>query len=133
MSDGQWHSVLLEVNSTGLRLTLDQQHPAVATLTDPCRMMRSHGAFLFASVTHGSGLEVHQHPHNFVGCLEGLELNGEPIRLGDTAEWAGLGSRRVFGVYQCCNRVGACDSNPCQNGGVCEEDTSGGECTEDVV
>uniref|UniRef100_A0A671UNM0 FAT atypical cadherin 2 n=1 Tax=Sparus aurata TaxID=8175 RepID=A0A671UNM0_SPAAU len=125
VSEGQWHSILLEVNSTSLRLTLDQHHPAFTTLTEPCRMLRSHGALLFASLTGDSVPEVHHHPRNFIGCLEGLELNGEPIRVGDTAEWAGPGSRRVFGVYRCCSRAGACDSNPCENGGVCEEDSSG--------
>ncbi|XP_044219548.1 protocadherin Fat 2 isoform X3 [Thunnus albacares] len=121
LSDGYWHNVLLEVNSTSLRLTLDQHHPASITLTEPCRMMRSHGALLFASVTQGSD----SHPRNFIGCLERLELNGEPIRVGDVAEWTGPGIRRVFGVYQCCGAVGACDNNPCQNGGACKEDASG--------
>ncbi|XP_045885762.1 protocadherin Fat 2 [Micropterus dolomieu] len=125
VSDGQWHNVLLEVDSTALRLTLDRQHPAFTTLTEPCRMMRAHGALLFSSLAQDSAQEVQQRPYNFIGCLEGLELNGEPIRVGDTAEWAGLGSRRVFGVYQCCSKAGACDNNPCQNKGVCEEDASG--------
>ncbi|XP_059201566.1 protocadherin Fat 2 [Centropristis striata] len=121
VSDGRWHSVVLEVNSSSLRLTLDQQHPAHVALSEPCRMMRSHGALLFAAFTQ----DIRPHPHNFIGCLEGLELNGEPIRVGDTAEWAGPGSRKVFGVYQCCGRAGPCDNNPCQNEGVCEEDDSG--------
>ncbi|XP_039976098.1 protocadherin Fat 2 [Xiphias gladius] len=125
VSDGRWHSVQLEVHSTALRLTLDQQHPTSTSLTEPCRMMRSHGALLFASLAQDSAPDVHRHPRNFTGCLEGLELNGEPIRVGDTAEWKGSGSRRVFGVYRCCSRAGACDSNPCQNGGVCEEDATG--------
>ncbi|KAG7234873.1 hypothetical protein INR49_003683 [Caranx melampygus] len=125
VSDGRWHSVLLEVNSTTLRLTLDEQHPTSTTLTEPCRMMRSHGALLFASLSRGSAPTGHGQPRNFVGCLERLELNGEPIRVGDTAEWTGPGHRRAFGVYQCCSRAGACDNNPCQNGGVCEEDAVG--------
>uniref|UniRef100_A0A665V628 FAT atypical cadherin 2 n=1 Tax=Echeneis naucrates TaxID=173247 RepID=A0A665V628_ECHNA len=125
VSDGRWHGVLLEVNSTTLRLTLDQKHPTSVTLTEPCRMMRSHGALLFASLAQDSAPEVHGQPSNFIGCLEGLEFNGEPIRVGDTTEWTGSGSRRVFGVYQCCSRTGSCDSNPCQNGGVCEEDAAG--------
>ncbi|KAL3973507.1 hypothetical protein ACER0C_024714 [Sarotherodon galilaeus] len=120
VSDGRWHSVLLEVNSSSLRLTLDWQHPAFASSAEPCRMLRSHGALLF-----GSPPELHQQPHNFSGCLEGLELNGEPIRAGDSVEWRGSGSRRVFGVYQCCSGGGACDSSPCKNGGVCEEDATG--------
>ncbi|KAF3694240.1 Protocadherin Fat 2 FAT tumor suppressor -like protein 2 Precursor [Channa argus] len=120
LSNGQWHNIQLEVNSTALRLTLDQQHPASTTLTEPCRMMRSHGALLFAS-------EVLGNLPNFIGCLEGLKFNGEPIRVGDTAEWSGPGSRRVFGVYQCCSLVGACDNNPCLNSGVCEEDAAGAQ------
>uniref|UniRef100_A0A669EL52 FAT atypical cadherin 2 n=1 Tax=Oreochromis niloticus TaxID=8128 RepID=A0A669EL52_ORENI len=127
VSDGRWHSVLLEVNSSSLRLTLDWQHPAFASSAEPCRMLRSHGALLF-----GSPPELHQQPHNFSGCLEGLELNGEPIRAGDSAEWRGSGSRRVFGVYQCCSGGGACDSSPCKNGGVCEEDATGVALVSDV-
>ncbi|XP_074530998.1 protocadherin Fat 2 isoform X2 [Halichoeres trimaculatus] len=123
VSDGRWHSVLMEVNSSAVRLTLDQQHPASTALTEPCRLMRSHGALLFASPSQDSAPKAHQHP--FIGCLESLELNGEPIRMGDSSEWTGLGSRRVFGVYQCCSKAGACDNNPCQNGGVCEEDDRG--------
>lgn len=120
VSDGQWHRVLLEVNSSTLGLTLDQQHSASVALARPCRMLRSHGALLFASAEA-------QHLPGFIGCLRGLALNSEPIRAGDAGEWAGPGKRRVFGVYRCCSSAGACDSSPCQNGGACEEDASGGE------
>ncbi|XP_029020487.2 LOW QUALITY PROTEIN: protocadherin Fat 2 [Betta splendens] len=125
VSNGQWHSVLLEVNSTALRLTLDQQHPAWTSLTEPCRMLGSHGALLFASASHGSAPRGQLSPRNFIGCLKDLELNGQPIRVGDTAEWSGPGSRRLFGVYQCCSTAGACDARPCVNGGICEEDATG--------
>ncbi|XP_008304405.1 protocadherin Fat 2 [Stegastes partitus] len=125
VSNGRWHSILLEVKSTSLRLILDQQHSAFIALTEPCRMMRSHGALLFSSLAQDSTSEAHQNLQNFTGCLEGLELNGDPIRAGDPADWMGSGSRRVFGVYQCCSRAGACDSDPCQNGGLCEEDAMG--------
>uniref|UniRef100_A0A667YH43 FAT atypical cadherin 2 n=1 Tax=Myripristis murdjan TaxID=586833 RepID=A0A667YH43_9TELE len=125
LSDGRWHHALLEVNFTTVRLTVDQQHPASTVLPEPCRVMRSHGALLFASTIQDSVLDAGAHQHNFIGCLEGLEFNGQPIRVGDAVEWTGPGSRRVFGVYQCCGTVGVCDSNPCQNGGACEEDASG--------
>lgn len=124
VSDGQWHSVLLEVNSSALRLTLDRQRSASVALTAPCRMLRSHGALLFAS---GSTSEEPPHLPSFIGCLEGLAFNGEPIRVGDVGDWTGPGKRRVFGVYRCCSPAGACDRNPCQNGGACEEDARGGE------
>ncbi|XP_018544709.2 protocadherin Fat 2, partial [Lates calcarifer] len=122
VSDGRWHSVLLEVNSSALRLTLDRQHPASSALPDPCRMMRSHGALLFAQ---DPVPQVRGRPQSFVGCLENLELNGERIGAGEAEEWTGSGRRRVFGVYRCCSRTAACDNNPCQNGGVCEEDAAG--------
>ncbi|KAK2848764.1 hypothetical protein Q5P01_008598 [Channa striata] len=125
LSNGQWHSIVLEVNSTALRLTLDQQHPASTILTEPCRMTHSHGALLFASVTQDSASEVLLNLPNFIGCLEGLNFNGKQIRVGDTAEWNGPGRRRVFGVYQCCSRAGACNDNHCLNSGVCEEDAAG--------
>ncbi|KAM4622175.1 protocadherin Fat 2 [Polymixia lowei] len=127
VSDGRWHHVLLEVNSTVLRLTLDEHHPASVALPEPCRMMRSHGALLFASPAPDSSRdrEAAGHPHAFIGCLEGLEFNGEPIKVGDAGEWAGPGSRRVFGMYQCCGRAGGCSTNPCENGGVCQEDAVG--------
>lgn len=124
VSDGQWHRVLLEVNSSALRLTLDQQRSSSVALTEPCRMLPSHGALLFAS---GSTPEEPQRPPGFLGCLEGLAFNGEPIRVGDVGDWTGPGRRRVFGVYRCCSPAGACDRNPCQNGGACQEDASGGE------
>uniref|UniRef100_A0A3Q3DSY9 FAT atypical cadherin 2 n=1 Tax=Hippocampus comes TaxID=109280 RepID=A0A3Q3DSY9_HIPCM len=112
VSDGRWHRVLLEVRATSLRLTLDRQSHTVANLGSPCRLMRSSGFLLFGN-------------RRFRGCLEHLELNGEPIAVGDATEWRGPGRRRVFGVYECCSRAGPCDHNPCQNGGVCHEDTSG--------
>lgn len=89
-------------------------------------MLGSHGALLFASVAQGSDPGGLVNMHNFTGCLEDLELNGQPIRVGDTAEWSGPGSRRVFGVYQCCRKSRACDTNPCLNSGICEEDATGG-------
>lgn len=127
VSDGRWHSVLLEVNSSSLKLTLDQQHPASISLTEPCRMMRSHGALLFAPQSQDSAQDFSQDPRHFIGCLKDLELNREPIIAGDTAESTRSESTRVFGVYQCCNSTGACDNEPCKNGGVCKEDIAGGE------
>ncbi|XP_051926761.1 protocadherin Fat 2 isoform X1 [Hippocampus zosterae] len=112
VSDGRWHRVLLEVSATSLRFTLDRQSHTMANLESPCRLMRSGGFLVFGN-------------RRFRGCLEHLELNGEPITVGDATEWRGTGRRRVFGVYECCSRAGPCDHNPCQNGGVCHEETNG--------
>ncbi|KAK0142930.1 Protocadherin Fat 2 [Merluccius polli] len=120
VSDGRWHHLLLEVNTTLLQLTLDHQHAASAA-TERCHMMRSHGALLLASVAaDAQGL-----PPPFIGCLEGLEFNGQPIKLGDAGQWAGPGLRRVFGAYQCCDQLAGCFPDLCQNGGVCKETAEG--------
>uniref|UniRef100_A0A3P9L529 FAT atypical cadherin 2 n=1 Tax=Oryzias latipes TaxID=8090 RepID=A0A3P9L529_ORYLA len=121
VADGRWHSVLLEVNSTFLRLTLDQHRPTSVPLTEPCRMLRSHGALLFGSTETPS----QQQQRDFIGCLEDLQFNGEPIPAGDAQEWAGSGSRRVFGVYGCCSAAGGCSQQACLNGGKCKEDAGG--------
>lgn len=112
LSDNQWHTVSLEVNSTLLRLSLDD-HPAVSAHSHhPCHMTSPHDVMLFAS-------------RGFRGCMDELKLNGEPIRGGDREEWTRPGLRRVFGVYQCCQRDGPCLGRPCLNGGVCEEGDRG--------
>ena len=132
MSDGRWHHLLLAVNSTRVWLTLDHQHTA-ANATTPCRMMHSHGALLLASARPDAPPGAQGLPPPFVGCLEGLEFNGQPIRAGDAGQWAGPGLRRVFGAYQCCDRLGGCSPGLCQNEGVCEETAEGGESTQSLV
>lgn len=137
LSDGRWHAVQLELNSTAVRLTLDQHHPATLLLAPPparsCRLIGS--SFLF-----GSAVAQLPAARGLDGCLEGLRLNGRHVLEG---EWAGLGERaepggrRVFGVFRCCGggggRVAAvapavtCDPDPCQNGGQCQQDAGGGE------
>ncbi|XP_040031249.2 protocadherin Fat 2 isoform X1 [Gasterosteus aculeatus] len=122
LSDGRWHDVLLEVNSSSLRLTLDRRDTSSAPLAEPCRMLSRHGALLFASSPAGAAAPE----RNFTGCLDGLELDGAPVRAdAGAAEWDGPGGRRVFGVYRCCGGAAACEGDPCQNDGVCEEDASG--------
>nr|XP_046152091.1 protocadherin Fat 2-like [Oncorhynchus gorbuscha] len=140
VSDGRWHHVLLEVNSTILRLTLDHVYSAQVVLSEPCHLMQPHGTLILAgspgpgsspttTTTTATETQARAQTHGLVGCLEGMELNGEPIRTEEDKEWNGPGRRRVFGVYHCCVnqvRMNSCDSNPCLNGGICEEESNGG-------
>uniref|UniRef100_A0A8C7FUQ2 FAT atypical cadherin 2 n=1 Tax=Oncorhynchus kisutch TaxID=8019 RepID=A0A8C7FUQ2_ONCKI len=124
VSDGRWHHVLLEVNSTVLRLTLDHVYSAQVVLSEPCHLMQPHGTLILAGAP-GPGSS----PTTTSTETQGMELNGEPIRTEEDTEWNGPGRRRVFGVYQCCvnqDRMNSCDSNPCLNGGICEEESNGG-------
>ncbi|CAL8272565.1 unnamed protein product [Boreogadus saida] len=127
-SDGRWHRLQLVVNSTRVWLTLDHKHTASNATPEPCRMMRSHGALLLASAGPDATADADARglPPAFIGCLEGLEVNGRPVEAGDDAgQWAGPGLRRVFGAYQCCNRPEGCSPGLCLNEGVCEETAEG--------
>ncbi|XP_072296133.1 protocadherin Fat 2 [Eucyclogobius newberryi] len=124
--DGQWHHVSLEVNSTVLSLTLDDRPAVSAPIAHPCHVTSPHGAVLFANGAQLSLETTARLSGSFVGCLDAMSLNGEPIRADDGAEWEGPGLRRVFGVFQCCRSEAACAGLSCLNGGVCEERDNGG-------
>ncbi|XP_066572717.1 protocadherin Fat 2 [Amia ocellicauda] len=123
VSDGQWHHIVLEVNGTMLRLTLDKLHSAAITLAEPCRLLQSRGTLLFGGLVQTVPEDVFQ--PGFKGCLDSLEFNGEAIRTTRTGDVQGPGERQVFGVYQCCSQPESCSTKPCQNGGTCEENSRG--------
>ncbi|KAL0973727.1 hypothetical protein UPYG_G00210150 [Umbra pygmaea] len=134
VSDNQWHHILLEVNGTVLRLTLDNVHSSRVVLSDACHLMLPHGAVFLAGLPGpgSSTIATTESPtqgQGLVGCLEDMELNGRPIRTVEDKEWTGPEMRRVFGVYKCCvsSRMwDSCASNPCQNGATCEVESNGG-------
>uniref|UniRef100_A0A8C7MGC9 FAT atypical cadherin 2 n=1 Tax=Oncorhynchus kisutch TaxID=8019 RepID=A0A8C7MGC9_ONCKI len=121
VSDGRWHHVLLEVNGTILRLTLDHIHSSQVVLSEPCHLMQPHGALILAGPP-GPGSSP-------TTTTTSTETQARPIRTEENKEWNGPGRRRVFGVYQCCVnqvRINSCDNNPCLNAGTCEEESNGG-------
>ncbi|KAG5263738.1 hypothetical protein AALO_G00268040 [Alosa alosa] len=143
VSDGRWHRVRLEVNGTSLSLDVDghgvgRGSPVRATLAEPCRLVRPRGALLFATGATGAASQLERLRERtpslppaggLRGCLEGVEVNGQAVstaeaQLGRAAS-SGPGGSRVFGIFQCCTAEGGCASQPCQNGGTCEEDESG--------
>lgn len=122
VADGRWHDVSLEVNGTTLRLTIDSSHSNSVVLPQPCKLTQSGGALVLASSDPNTDAER----LGFTGCLESLHFNGEAVRGKEGVTGTGLQSGRLFGIYQCCSDVKICASNPCENGGTCEEDSSGG-------
>ena len=52
----------------------------------------------------------------FVGCIRAFVLNGVPVDLVHEATKNPWG---LYGIGVGCQ--GKCSSNPCQNGGVCQE------------
>uniref|UniRef100_A0A9J8ADP7 FAT atypical cadherin 2 n=1 Tax=Cyprinus carpio carpio TaxID=630221 RepID=A0A9J8ADP7_CYPCA len=122
VADGHWHHVSLEVNGTTLRLTIDASHSSSMVLPQPCRLSQSGGALVLAS-SYPSADAGHL---GFTGCLEGIQFNGEAVRGEEGTSGTGPQTGRLFGIYQCCSDVKICASNPCENGGTCVEEPSGG-------
>uniref|UniRef100_A0A8C1I966 FAT atypical cadherin 2 n=1 Tax=Cyprinus carpio TaxID=7962 RepID=A0A8C1I966_CYPCA len=122
VADGRWHHVSLEVNGTTLRLTIDASHSSSMVLPQPCRLSQSGGALVLAS-SYPSADAGHL---GFNGCLEGIQFNGEAVRGEEGTSGTGPQTGRLFGIYQCCSDVKICASNPCENGGTCVEEPSGG-------
>uniref|UniRef100_A0A672QBP7 FAT atypical cadherin 2 n=1 Tax=Sinocyclocheilus grahami TaxID=75366 RepID=A0A672QBP7_SINGR len=122
VADGRWHHVSLEVNGSTLRLAIDASHSNSVVLPQPCRLSQSGGALVLANSnpsTDAVGL-------GFTGCLESVQFNGEAVRGEEGMTGTGPQTGRLFGIYQCCSDVKICASNPCENGGTCVEDPSGG-------
>ena len=57
-----------------------------------------------------------EHSDGFVGCIRAFVLNGVPVDLVHEVTKNPWG---LYGVGVGCQ--GKCPSNPCQNGGVCQE------------
>ncbi|MGH0130280.1 UNVERIFIED_CONTAM: hypothetical protein FKN15_057040 [Acipenser sinensis] len=129
VSDGRWHRVLLEVNGTVLRLSLNKIHSTSITLAAPCRLLQSQGSLVFGGLIQAPPADRSwqvQVQRGFRGCLDALELNGEAINSTAKAGVQMPGERKVSGIYQCCSQSESCTSDPCRNGGTCQ-DTSTGE------
>ncbi|XP_026859393.2 protocadherin Fat 2 [Electrophorus electricus] len=118
VADGHWHHIAVEVNGTALRLTVDSMHSIVLDLPEPCRLTQAHGTLLLAST--GTNTTV----PGLKGCMDNVEFNGQPLRTEVAVKSLGSQGNRLFGVFQCCTADG-CASNPCENGGKCEENLTG--------
>ncbi|RXM96182.1 Protocadherin Fat 1 [Acipenser ruthenus] len=129
VSDGRWHRVLLEVNGTVLRLSLNKIHSTSITLAAPCRLLQSQGSLVFGGLVQVPPADRSwqvQVQRGFRGCLDALELNGEAINSTAKAGVQMPGERKVSGIYQCCSQSESCTSDPCQNGGTCQDTSTGG-------
>ncbi|KAM4653660.1 protocadherin Fat 2 [Amazona ochrocephala] len=123
VSDGEWHSVFLEVKNTSIRLLVDGLGNASLQLPATCSVSWGRRDLLFGGLRHS--------PHSqrvmwgFRGCLDVVAINGREVVLlpgkGQSKEVV-----EEVGIKQCCSPTGACSSNPCLNNGMCSETHGGG-------
>ncbi|NWX47495.1 FAT2 protein, partial [Steatornis caripensis] len=123
VSDGEWHSVFLEVKNTSVRLLIDGLGNASLQLPATCSISQGRRDLLFGGLRHP--LQSQRTTRGFRGCLDVVAINGREVVL-----LPGKGqSKEVIeevGIKQCCSPTGACSSNPCLNNGICSETHGGG-------
>uniref|UniRef100_A0A8C1VE31 FAT atypical cadherin 1a n=1 Tax=Cyprinus carpio TaxID=7962 RepID=A0A8C1VE31_CYPCA len=128
VSDGQWHSVSLEVDGNYARLVLDQVHAASGTAPGTLRTLNLDTSMYFgghARPAAGSGRLV---VNGLRGCLEGIVFNGRELPLSQVRGVHSVLEELVEAAPGCslAPPVQSCSSNPCTNGGTCSSLPNGG-------
>ncbi|OWK59504.1 Protocadherin Fat 2 [Lonchura striata] len=123
VSDGEWHSVFLEVKNNSVRLLIDGLDNASLQLPGTCSISQGRRDLIFGGLRQP--LQSQRVTRGFRGCLDVVAINGREVVL-----LPGKGqSKEVLeevGIRQCCSPTGACSSNPCLNNGMCSETHGGG-------
>uniref|UniRef100_A0A3B1ITV3 FAT atypical cadherin 1a n=1 Tax=Astyanax mexicanus TaxID=7994 RepID=A0A3B1ITV3_ASTMX len=137
VSDGEWHSVSLEVDGNYARLVLDGVHAASGKAPGNLRTLNLDSSVFFggrgsrpiggsSSGRMGRSLPV---TGGLRGCLEAIVLNGRELPLKSQSRGAhGVLEELVEAAPGCSlpPPAPACTSNPCTNGGTCAELPNGG-------
>ncbi|CAF3869280.1 unnamed protein product [Rotaria magnacalcarata] len=111
-NDNDWHTVHIEINRQEARLTVDDLSAANPEDQTTFRHIQlTSNLTIGASVTNRNG---------FVGCIRAFQVNGQLIDLKSQA------LRGMYGISPDC--TGKCQSNPCLNGGRCNERWSTYDC-----
>uniref|UniRef100_A0A8C1I773 FAT atypical cadherin 1a n=1 Tax=Cyprinus carpio TaxID=7962 RepID=A0A8C1I773_CYPCA len=128
VSDGQWHTVSLEVDGNYARLVLDQVHAASGKAPGTLRTLNLDTSMYFgghARPTSGSGRLV---VNGLRGCLEGIVFNGRELPLSQVRGGHSVLEELVEAAPGCslAPPLQGCSSNPCTNGGTCSSLPNGG-------
>ncbi|XP_037388733.1 protocadherin Fat 1a isoform X4 [Pygocentrus nattereri] len=136
VSDGEWHSVSLEVDGNYARLVLDGVHAASGKAPGNLRTLNLDTSVFFGgrggrSVGGSGGRLGRSLPvtGGLRGCLEAIVLNGRDLPLRQQPRGAhGVLEELVEAAPGCSlpPPAPACTSNPCSNGGTCTELPNGG-------
>lgn len=137
VSDGEWHSVSLEVDGNYARLVLDGVHAASGKAPGNLRTLNLDSSVFFGgrggrSAGASGGRMGRSLPvtGGLRGCLDAIILNGRELPLRPQGRGAhGVLEELVEATTGCSlpPPAPACTSNPCSNGGTCTELPSEGK------
>uniref|UniRef100_K7FLZ5 FAT atypical cadherin 2 n=1 Tax=Pelodiscus sinensis TaxID=13735 RepID=K7FLZ5_PELSI len=123
LSDGEWHSVLLEVKRASLRLLVDSLGNASLWLPAACSVSPARWDLLLGGIVQSrQPLRV---TRGFRGCLDAVRIDREDVMLLPGEKQA-KGIVDEAGTEPCCSHSGACSSSPCLNDGMCAQTPGGG-------
>ncbi|XP_067842913.1 protocadherin Fat 1a isoform X3 [Heptranchias perlo] len=130
VSDGEWHSVSLEVDGNYARLVLDRVHTAAGTAPGTLRTLNLDNFLYFGGhirqqrSKHGRSPQV---SNGFRGCLESVMLNGQELPLNSKPRVYAVMEESVEMSPGCSLLLAeGCLSSPCLNGGTCSSLPNGG-------
>lgn len=130
VSDGQWHTVSLEVDGNYARLVLDRVHTASGTAPGTLRTLNLDNHVYFGGHIRQQGTRHGRSPqvsNGFRGCMDSIILNGQELPLNSKSRNYAHMEESVDVSPGCSlSALETCSSGPCQNGGTCTPTASGG-------
>ncbi|XP_069825207.1 protocadherin Fat 2 [Dendropsophus ebraccatus] len=111
INDGDWHTIILEVSSSTVKLHLDNVDTEQPL--QPCTRQMSH--LIIGGLLQMDDLVT----QGFQGCMDDISINGQTVES--------LGAAlHLKGITPCCEHTQACSREPCPSGRMCVEMASGG-------
>lgn len=131
ISDGQWHSVSLEVDGNYAKLILDRVHTASGIAPGTLRTLNLDNHVFFGGHIRQQGMRHGRSPqvsNGFRGCMDSIVLNGQELPLNNKPRIYAQMEESVEVSPGCLlTTMEDCSSSPCQNGGICNPLPTGGK------
>lgn len=132
VSDGKWHEIIVERKDNTASLILDRKYRSGGFAPGApmsCNRLKS-DIYFGGDVKSNSESIVGDEEilHGFNGCLDNILFNGQQIPFHKTSRSAIVILKTLANVEFSCSfktNIGACRSQPCMNGGQCENLTNG--------